>query len=324
MNDIQEIVAEISELEKQRYQFEAELKLVHVSLDAANVRLHNVREERDHFYEANDQIVAHLKTKEDELSKSVSTCKVEAEVLHTWINFLEDTWHLQSSYAEIKNKQVVEVLEQHEDHFVNFDITLLSAYKKELGSSISHTNKFAENLKKLSERSKITSSRRNDDSKELNLRKHLEEEYSVYEDKIITIFNVVNNLKGQFNAKHGTSRKDDPKVKELFDDIEKLRAEFETIERSLLEIGTPKVDSLDEKPQETLSPHAPLESAQPEPETKGTPQNASGARRCSRTSKSQESEFGKVTQDYTSEEIGEWEFDEHERELISGDSASGK
>ncbi|MBA0814449.1 hypothetical protein Gohar_020280, partial [Gossypium harknessii] len=233
-----EIVAEISELEKQRDQLEAELK------------------------------------KEDELSKSISACKVEAKVLHTWINFLEDTWLLQSSYVENKNKQVVEELERHEDYFVNFAITLLSAYKwrvislcplgiivllqKELGPSISRISKFVENLKKLSE------SARNDDSKESNPRKHLEEEYLGYETTIITIFSVVENLREHFNAKHGTtSRKDDPKVKELFDDIEKLRVEFETIERPILEMETPKVDSPDERPQEILSPHPPLESTQP-------------------------------------------------------------
>ncbi|KAK8593329.1 hypothetical protein V6N13_043075 [Hibiscus sabdariffa] len=316
-----EIVAEISELEKRRDQLEAELKQVHVSLVAANVRLHNVREERHHFYEANDHIVAHLKTKENELSKSVSACKVEAEVLHTWINFLEDTWHIQSSYVETKNKQVIEELEQHEDYFVNFAITLLSAYKKELGPFISRISKYVENLKKLSERSEIASSPRNDDSKELNPRKHLEEEYLDYEAKIITIFNVVDNLKEHFNAKHGTSRKDDPKVKEIFDDIEKLRTEFETLERPSLEIETPTVDSQDEKLQETLSPHPPHESAQLKPDIKETPEMQPVLDTAAELAKL-ESEFGKVTQDYTSEEIGEWEFDELERELISGDSAS--
>ena len=36
---------------------------VNISLAAANARLHNAREERDQFEEANNQIVAHLKTK---------------------------------------------------------------------------------------------------------------------------------------------------------------------------------------------------------------------------------------------------------------------
>lgn len=48
---------------------------------------------------------------EDELSKSIASCKVEADVLHTWINFLEDTWVLRCSYAEIKEKQVKYVLQ---------------------------------------------------------------------------------------------------------------------------------------------------------------------------------------------------------------------
>lgn len=35
-----------------------------------------------------------------------------------------------------------------------------------------------------------------------------------------------------------------------------------------------------------------------------------------------ESEFGKVSHDYSAEDIGEWEFDELEKELRSGDSKS--
>ncbi|OMO89859.1 hypothetical protein CCACVL1_07587 [Corchorus capsularis] len=327
----EEIVAEISELEQERDKLEAQLKKVNISLAAANARLRNVREERDQFDEANNQILAHLKSKEDELSKSVSACRVEAEVLHTWINFLEDTWLLQSSYAETKNKQANEELEQHEGYFVNLAITLLSAYKKELGPSISRIEKFVENLKKLSGRSETSPG--NEDSKDLNPRKHLEEEYLDFEAKIITTLSVVDNMKEQFYAKHGTiSRKDDPKVKQLFDDIEKLRAEFESIERPTLEMETPDADTPDEKPQETVSPLSPLsptrsptlESTQPKkPETKKNPETQPVLDAAAELAKL-ESEFGKVDQDYSTEEIGDWEFDELERELTSGGSASGK
>ncbi|OMP12743.1 hypothetical protein COLO4_02810 [Corchorus olitorius] len=60
---MKEIVAEISELEQERDKLEAELKKVNISLAAANARLRNVREERDQFDEANNQILAHLKSK---------------------------------------------------------------------------------------------------------------------------------------------------------------------------------------------------------------------------------------------------------------------
>ena len=40
------------------------------------------------------------------MSKSIAACKVEADILTTWLNFLEDTWVLQRSYSETKEKQV--------------------------------------------------------------------------------------------------------------------------------------------------------------------------------------------------------------------------
>lgn len=47
---------------------------------------------------------------EDELARSVASCRTEASVVDTWILFLEDTWALQSSYTEQKEKQVKYVL----------------------------------------------------------------------------------------------------------------------------------------------------------------------------------------------------------------------
>jgi hypothetical protein len=42
---------------------------------------------------------------ENELSKTIASCNVEAGVVKTWINFLEDTWQLQSSYDEQNEKK---------------------------------------------------------------------------------------------------------------------------------------------------------------------------------------------------------------------------
>ncbi|CAI9091527.1 OLC1v1026583C2 [Oldenlandia corymbosa var. corymbosa] len=178
-----EIAAEVSELEKQRNDLEAQLKKVNISLAAAQARLRNAREERDQFFEANDQIVAHLKSKDDELSKSIGSCRVEGDVLGTWINFLEDTWVLQHAYAETKSKEINDELERHEGYFVNLVIQLLTAYEKELKPSIDRIGKYVENLKSLSEGSKVASPDK-DNSSILNPRKSLEEEYLDYEAKV--------------------------------------------------------------------------------------------------------------------------------------------
>jgi hypothetical protein len=47
---------------------------------------------------------------ENELSKSIDSCNVEAGVVKTWVNFLEDTWQLQSSYNEQKENKTMYVV----------------------------------------------------------------------------------------------------------------------------------------------------------------------------------------------------------------------
>ncbi|TQE04891.1 hypothetical protein C1H46_009494 [Malus baccata] len=301
-----EITAEISELEKERDDLEAKLKKVNISLAAANARLRNTREEREQFEEANNKIVSHCETREVELSKSIATCKVEADILKTWINFLEDTWVLQRSYADKKEKL------------------------KELGPSVSRIGTFVENLKKLSEGSKMAASAENEASKVLNPINNLEEEYMDLETKIITTFSVVDYTKEQFYGQRAeVSRKDDPRVKELFIDIEKLREQFEAIERPNLQLEnpSPKAEtSSSEKPQSGPS-HLPTESTGAQ-EAGTDKQPGSGAVKAQQTHDTEaelaklESEFGKVGQDYSGEEINDWEFDELERELQSGESST--
>ncbi|KAG5239779.1 myosin-2 heavy chain [Salix suchowensis] len=374
-----EIVAEISVLEKQRDELEAELKRVNISLAAVNARLRNAREERDQFDEANSQIVEHLKTKEDEVSKSIAACKVEADILTTWLNFLEDTWVLQRSYSEAKEKQVKYVhhcglhmhfpmtsflyaglvifniencviylltyflhncylllislssdeLERHEDYFVKLAIHLLSGYKKELEPSIICIEKFVESLKNLSGGLEIASNVGNEDSKALNPRKNIEEEYLDYEAKIITTFSVVDNMREQFYAQKGaSSRKDDTSVEELFDDIEKLRVKFESIERPNLELEapTPKADDSSEKslgsPSHISSQNVTALKSNTDEHPREPAVEADEMLDPAAELARLESEFGKDARDYSTEEIGDWEFDELERELRSGDTAT--
>ncbi|KAL3645305.1 hypothetical protein CASFOL_010485 [Castilleja foliolosa] len=325
-----ELTEEISGLEKQKEELEAQLMKVNVSLSAAQVRLRNAMEERDQFFEANDQIVAHLKTKEDELAKSIDSCRAEVNVISTWINFLEDTWSLQCSYVDRKDEEARAELERHEGYFTNLVIQLLSSFEKELRPSIDRIGKFVENLKSLNDGLALTSKAETVDSELLNPRRILEEEYLDFEAKIITTFSVVDNMREQFYAEQGKiSSKENLKIKELFGLMEKLRQEFESIERPNLEIENPPAKETDILyPGETSGQSV----TNPNTEIKEQGGTVDNAGKDDKTVADQvldpeaelaklESEFGKIHKDYSNEEIGEWEFDELEREFASGDSS---
>ncbi|KAM0067578.1 hypothetical protein Hdeb2414_s0002g00062921 [Helianthus debilis subsp. tardiflorus] len=330
-----ELAAEVAALEKQRNDLEAELKRVNVSLTAANGRLQNVREERDQFYEANDQLVAHLKTKEDELVKSIGSCKKEVNVVNTWVSFLEDTWVLQRSNTETNEKQVTDELAKHESYFVNLVTKLLLAYEEALKPSVDRVEKYVENLKSLSEGSDPPSNVDKQDSKTINPRRSLEEEYLDYEAKVITTFSVVDNMKEQFYAQHGKNgRKEDARIKELFENIEKLRVKFDAIERPNLEMENPEQE--DETSDAETSTKLVESQSHPKPKTADVSQTHTQAHEQQVNSPTVkvdpgqgqgqgldpeaelaklESEFGKVNREYTEDEIGDWEFDELEKEL---------
>ncbi|KAM7489331.1 hypothetical protein LguiB_026815 [Lonicera macranthoides] len=172
-----------------------------------------------------------------------------------------------------------------------------------------------------------------EDSNVLNPRKNLEEEYLEYEANIITTFSVVDNMKEHFHAEQGkTSRKDNSKVKELFEKIGKLREEFESFERPNLEVETPpsqepespaKQDAENtKKPQESQS-HA---AEAPETKKKEQPKSPQGKGEQVLDAEAElaklESEFG--NRDYSNDKIGDWEFDKLERELRAGDLSTSK
>lgn len=123
-----------------------------------------------------------------------------------------------------------------------------------------------------------------------------------------------------------SSRKNEEKVIELFDAISKLKEQFESIERPNLEIENPEPKTPADKQHDDAT-SAPAEGAEPS-------KAQTGKKPKSPTTKSDqaldheaelaklESEFGGVGQEYSTEEIGDWEFDELERELTSGNATT--
>ncbi|KAG0465137.1 hypothetical protein HPP92_019301 [Vanilla planifolia] len=231
------LIAEISELEKQKDDLEAELNKVNISLKASLVRLHKHREERNHFDEASNQIILHLKAKEDELLKSVASCKVEAHIVYTWISFLEDTWRLQSAFVDQAEKQTNLELENYGTSFVKLTKHHLLACKKELEVSVNLLKTLLDNIKNFDSRKDDLPNAYGTVLQETNRLKILVEEYLQVERKVITALIVVDHTKELFYAERdGISRRNDPQIEELFESIEKARKEFGLIERPKLDI----------------------------------------------------------------------------------------
>lgn len=115
-----------------------------------------------------------------------------------------------------------------------------------------------------------------------------------------------------------SSRKDDQKVKELFDALGKINDEFESIERPKLEIETPTRKS--ETPSSNGGHQSSFLTYRHNTESLGDKQDEASIERVNALGIESELAkpkpvFGKVGGDDLAEEIGEWEFDVHEDDL---------
>ncbi|KAK3151248.1 hypothetical protein QOZ80_3AG0243520 [Eleusine coracana subsp. coracana] len=305
-----ELVAEISGLKKQRDQLEEELRKVNTKLNAVTMKLKKTREERDQFDEASNQIVLHLKTKEDELSRSVVSCKVEASTVRAWINFLEDTWKLQSLHEELKEKQANDELDRCGVCFAKLIKHHVSACMDVLSTSIDRIKTLVDNLKIFNDRSMSTEDGDSGSSKQSNPRKYLEEEYLDAEKKVVAAFTLVDRIRALFCCnEEGRARRDDPDVRDLFENIDKLRVEFESVPRPVLQIEIKEQEERTRQPRSFKVPASPNLSRC----------NSSIAPQLrTRLPSESDSEMGKFDQDYKADEISGWEFDELEDEPRSG------
>ncbi|KAI4994008.1 hypothetical protein ZWY2020_008321 [Hordeum vulgare] len=310
-----ELEGEISGLQKQRDQLEEELSKVNTKLSATVVKLKKTREERDQFDEASNQIVLHLKAKEDELSRSVASSKVEASTVRAWIDFLEDTWKLQSLYEEIKEKQANDELDRCGVCLVNLIKHHVSACVDELSTSVDCIKTFVDNLRIFSDRSVSTDDGGNGLSKQSNPRKYLEEEYLETEKKVVAAFSLADKIRAlAFSNPERKTRLDDPEVKNLFASIDRLRVEFESVPRPVLQM---EVKEKEERSRRTRSRSF---------KAAGTPTHSRtespiAAQLRTRLPSESDSEPGKFDQDYReygADDISGWEFDDLEGELRSG------
>ncbi|CAH8380642.1 unnamed protein product [Eruca vesicaria subsp. sativa] len=296
-----DVEAELKNLEIMKDDLETELKRVNTSITSAQARLRNAKEEREQFDNARRRANSF-----DMFMPSRGRCCV-----NKWIKFLEETWIIQSRFAQQKEIQVSGEMERYGDHFIDLIVQLLSFYKEQLDPSIPKIQSVIENLepnKGLESERKIDDK----DAKPIESRKQLEKEYLDLEAKFVTTLSVVDAMKKPFYSQtEGISRKDDKRVKELFEALDKTKEEFESIELPLLDIESPaRTSSSSRSPSLKMTLDTQLSDTVPtKPADDDSPDSKKGSSEKEDAVKNQLELELDDGEEFLADEINDWEFD---------------
>ncbi|KMT06181.1 hypothetical protein BVRB_7g162530 isoform A [Beta vulgaris subsp. vulgaris] len=238
-----ELQTEIETLEKKKKEVEFVLQKVNTSLVATKARLHNAREERNQFAEANNGVLLQLQLKEKELSKANTSYIAEAKVVNTWMRFLEDTWNIQLAFSTQTEEQMIDELEEQSKHHTERTFHLLYTYKVRLENLVTRFQTLKRRLKS-SDQQEHTAPLEDESFPVMITKTCLEEEYLDLDTKLRIAFTLVEDMKQIYNQNEDFPRcytgNDEQKIAELFNILEKMKVEFESLERPNLEYQSSK------------------------------------------------------------------------------------
>lgn len=318
------VATEVKALQQKRDELEAQLKEVKTSLAAAMKRHLNIQEEKEKFDEASSGIIAHMTAEEEELTRSIAGQNTEANVLGTWVSFLGDTWELQASCTQQKDKDALDALSGLKEQFFQTLQVNLSYLQEELHSLLKELKLCINSIMEMANESLqgAEAEPTENEIEVLKTKKTFEERFFEAEGQIVSILRNVEVLKEEVqlfgDVVIGNTSDAEKNVTEAFNSIGELRKEVETVERPKIlvqkESGL-KTSKASMKSKPSLRWADPVALSQPESVQPEEFFEEEYRRQMLETGSNQEIKKDENVEVGSHEETEGWEFDEFEEEL---------
>lgn len=240
------ISQEMQVLQKRREELEAELSQVMQAITVQTKKHIQLQEEKEHFDEASSNIVAHLAIQEEECLKLMSQQAAEKSVVTTWQSFLEDTWLLQTSCIEAKEKAIKEATKETQANFWQIAIGHFVYRQEELNALLIRLKMYNEELATIRSK-KADLEKKGMDGIVADItsgRKRIEEKYVETEGQVKNSLIAVERAKAELKICLEVIPEDENieekrKVEEFLKSLDVARKDFDAIKRPKLDIENP-------------------------------------------------------------------------------------